>query len=315
MVTNFLGMGKMNLLGLPLEAVLLLAPGAALDLPDRSLVPLRPPYYDAPESMGFFDTGSRALFCVDSFGALLPAMAETAAAIDVAVLRDGMAGWSAIDAPWLAAVDRRALGDALGDIRRLDPPMLLSAHLPPAFGMTDRLTAVVGDLYCSGPAMAPDRETFARLAAGLFQGVTPMTGPADTNRSLVLRFLDETHAGRLDVIDELVAEGIVTHGFPGGSSPASREEYRQFFTDFGTAFADMDYRSLAVVADAAMVAVRFRVIATHRGAFAGIPASGRHVDFTGMVFYRIADGRIAETWLQPDTASLLGQIGALAAAA
>lgn len=142
-----------------------------------------------------------------------------------------------------------------------------------------------------------------------------MTDPAAANRSLVLRFLDETHAGRLDVIDELVAETIVTHGFPGGASPASRQQYRQFFSDFGAAFADMDYRTLAVVADAGMVAVRFRVIASHRGSFAGIPATGRRVDFTGMVFYRIADGRIAETWLQPDTAALLAQIGAPAAAA
>ena len=47
-VTSFLGMAKMNLLGLPLDRADILPPDTPLDAGDRLLMPLRPPYYDAP---------------------------------------------------------------------------------------------------------------------------------------------------------------------------------------------------------------------------------------------------------------------------
>src|SRR3546814_4900992 len=50
--------------------------------------------------LGFFDTRTRTLFCVDSFGALLQQPAETAAEIDSDALHQGLTAWAAIDAPW-----------------------------------------------------------------------------------------------------------------------------------------------------------------------------------------------------------------------
>src|SRR3546814_7767205 len=107
--------------------------------------------------MGFFDTRTRALFCVDSFGALLPRPAETAGAIAAGDLQRGIADWSAIDAPWLAMADRAALSCALQDVVQLDPALLVSAHLPVATGMTATLARLVAGLHCAVPATAPDR--------------------------------------------------------------------------------------------------------------------------------------------------------------
>ena len=70
-LTNFLGMAKMMLQERDLSRVSLIEPGSEIDLGDRRLVPLKPPYYDAPETTGFFDTKSRVLFSADAFGALL----------------------------------------------------------------------------------------------------------------------------------------------------------------------------------------------------------------------------------------------------
>ncbi len=140
-VTSFLGMGKMGLLGLDVSRVHLLEPGARLTLGDRELVPLRPPYYDAPETLGFLDTRSRTLFAADSFGALLPQPAESVREIAPSTLREGLVAWSAIDAPWLATVDRAALGRALHGLERLArpwcspgtcrSPRVASRNLPP----------------------------------------------------------------------------------------------------------------------------------------------------------------------------------------
>jgi len=166
-VTTFLGMAKMELLGHDLTRVHLLQPGDRLDLGARSLVPIRPPYYDAPETMGFYDTGSRALFAADSFGAVLPDVATEFAAIDTATLRDGLVAWSSIDAPWLAMTDRKVFAESLHALRGIDPEMVLSGHLPVARNGIDRLTSLVHDAWCAGPTSAMDPLSIKAAAAAL----------------------------------------------------------------------------------------------------------------------------------------------------
>lgn len=140
--------------------------GQRLDLGDRELVLLKPPTYDAPETTGFFDTRTRVLFSVDSFGALLDAPYEETDAIPDAMLRDGMTTWAGIDAPWLGMVDKTRLGELLSDIQRLDPAAIISGHLPATSGKT--IGKVLGNMLGSLSAdrfAHPDRETIEGLFA------------------------------------------------------------------------------------------------------------------------------------------------------
>jgi glyoxylase-like metal-dependent hydrolase (beta-lactamase superfamily II) len=140
--------------------------GQRLDLGDRELVLLKPPTYDAPETTGFFDTRTRVLFSVDSFGALLDAPYEETEAIPEATLRDGMTTWAGIDAPWLGVADKTRLGHLLSDILRLDPAAIISGHLPVTAGrMIGRVVGnMLGSLSDDRFAM-PDRETIEQLFA------------------------------------------------------------------------------------------------------------------------------------------------------
>jgi glyoxylase-like metal-dependent hydrolase (beta-lactamase superfamily II) len=129
-VTGFLGAGKMRLAGMDASRVDVLEPGRSLLVDGRELVPMRPPYFDAPETVGFFDPRERVLFAVDSYGALLPGPVEEIGEVADDVLRAGVAAWSAIDAPWLADTDVNALDSTLAAVERLQPAITLSAHLP-----------------------------------------------------------------------------------------------------------------------------------------------------------------------------------------
>jgi glyoxylase-like metal-dependent hydrolase (beta-lactamase superfamily II) len=145
-LTSFLGRGKMMLAGLPVDRVQLVDDNAPVQLGERRLQPLRPPYYDAPETLGFQDLSSRSLFVADAFGAVLPHLPPSAEMIPAATLRDGLAAWSALDAPWLAVARRDALQRQLDGIERLRPQRVLSAHLPPAI-RTETLCRYVIDAY------------------------------------------------------------------------------------------------------------------------------------------------------------------------
>lgn len=132
----------------------------------------------------------------------------------------------------------------------------------------------------------------------------------ERNKRNVLRFLEDTHSGKFDIIEEVVSPDIVTHGFP-GANPSNRDEYKQFFSVLDATFRDMGLTVEALVAEDDKVAVRFTVSGVHVGEYLGIKPTGRAVSFTGMVIYRLKDGRIAETWLHPDNLTLLQQLGAI----
>lgn len=132
-VTTFLGMGKMGLLGLPQERAYLLNPGQSLDVGDRALLALRPPVFDAPETTALFDPATRVLFCADAFGALLERPAATAEEAGPS-LRDGLVTWATIDVPWLSRTDARPLQRALADLAELAPAAIVGSHMPPARG-------------------------------------------------------------------------------------------------------------------------------------------------------------------------------------
>lgn len=162
-----LGAAKMGLReGFDMSRLQPMDHGQRLDLGDRELVLIKPPTYDAPETTGFFDTKTRVLFSVDSFGALLDTPYEETAAIPEDTLRHGMTTWAGIDAPWLAVADKAKLGRLLEDVLRLDPSVMISGHLPATSGAMIR--KVVGNLLGSLSEerfALPDREAVEALFA------------------------------------------------------------------------------------------------------------------------------------------------------
>jgi predicted ester cyclase len=50
---------------------------------------------------------------------------------------------------------------------------------------------------------------------------------------------------------------------------------------------------------------------THGGEMAGIPATGKTVEFGGTDIIRVVDGKVAEHWGTTDNMRLMQQIGAI----
>lgn len=65
-----------------------------------------------------------------------------------------------------------------------------------------------------------------------------------------------------------------------------------------------------IIAEGDKVLVRFTWRGTHKNDFMGIPPTGRTIAVPGMIEYRVANGKIAEHWLQVDNAALMQQLGA-----
>jgi len=134
LVTSFLGQGKLGMMGKLPSNVTLIEDGGVLETRDRGLRAIRPPYYDAPETLGFADMDGGPLFCGDAFGALLTHNVVRLEAVAPDQLSAGLIAWAAIDAPWLALAGHSRFEKVLDALISRAPKALLSGHLPPADG-------------------------------------------------------------------------------------------------------------------------------------------------------------------------------------
>ena len=66
-----------------------------------------------------------------------------------------------------------------------------------------------------------------------------------------------------------------------------------------------------MVAEGDLVAVRARCTGVQQGAFAGIPPSGRRIDFPICLTYRVAGGKIVDHWMVLDSMLMLQQLGVM----
>ena len=113
---------------------------------------------------GFYDDRSKTLFSSDCFGALLQDVPQNAADLSDKNLRDGQVFWATLDAPWLKKVDRGAFARELDEVRRMEPKMILSSHLPAAPGhMTERLLASLAAAPGAEPFVGPDQAALEQM--------------------------------------------------------------------------------------------------------------------------------------------------------
>jgi len=90
-----------------------------------------------------------------------------------------------------------------------------------------------------------------------------------------------------------------------------RAEYRDAVLASLQAFPDLVVEVLDQLAEGDKVATRWRASGTHRGPFAGIPATGRPVRITAMHLHLVVDGKLTEHWEEIDLLRLMRQLGVL----
>jgi steroid delta-isomerase-like uncharacterized protein len=132
------------------------------------------------------------------------------------------------------------------------------------------------------------------------------------NKRLVLEHY-EAFVERQDAeaVRRQLAPDFWDHEMPPGVPPGP-EGALQYRSMLHQAFPDLRVKIEDIVAEADRVAVRARWYGTHRGSFPAmpVPATGRPFSFTGMVFWRIRDGKIVERWATIDRLALQQQLTA-----
>lgn len=136
----------------------------------------------------------------------------------------------------------------------------------------------------------------------------------ETNKTVVKRFLEECW-GKLNpaLVDELFSKEYVMYNqpfFPEGRP--DRDFVKGLISYVRGVFPDLWTRIDSIVAEGERVAVAWTSGGTQKGAWeAGIPPTGKKVEWSGIDVHRIVNGKIVETRTVEDGLSLLYQMNAL----
>lgn len=134
---------------------------------------------------------------------------------------------------------------------------------------------------------------------------------SEENKAFMRRFYAEVfNAGKLELIDELLAPDFVDHEeMPG--LPPTREGVKQAFAMFRNAFPDLQVTAEDMMAEGDKVVARITMTGTHQGEFMGLAPTGKKIAVSGIDIIRFAGGKAVEHWGQTDTLSLMQQLGAI----
>ncbi len=130
---------------------------------------------------------------------------------------------------------------------------------------------------------------------------------AESNKALVRRYVEVLNGNNLPT-DEFVDPNFIYHN-PGQPQVKDLASLREFVAMAYRAFPDQQSTIEDIIAEGDKVAYRYSIHCTHLGDFMGIAATGKRITLTGIVIYRIFEGKIQEEWDYTDGLGLMQQLG------
>jgi predicted ester cyclase len=137
----------------------------------------------------------------------------------------------------------------------------------------------------------------------------------ETNIAAIKRAIEALNRRDFGVIGELAQpdpQGHDLNGSPDGGLRYISEAGRDVDPLQGLlqAVPDVQVEVRQIFACGDRVAAHLVMTGTHQGELFGIPGTGKRVEINDFHFYRLVDGKIAETWQVDDIWGLMRQIGA-----
>ena len=118
--------------------------------------------------------------------------------------------------------------------------------------------------------------------------------------------------GRLDDLDELVAEDIVGHAPVPPGTPPGRAGLKALTASYRQAFPDLCVTAARYLEQGDTGCAVVRMTGTHTAPLMGIAPTGTRFDISAIDVVRVVDGRAVEHWGASDDLGMLAQLGAVA---
>jgi len=130
----------------------------------------------------------------------------------------------------------------------------------------------------------------------------------EQNKALVRTNHEFMNQKKLDAALALCSPDYVDHALHPGAGQGI-EGTRRFFNMQFAAFPDVYATLEDMIAEGDKVVTRMTLRGTNTGPFMGMPPTGKSATWSFIDIFRIADGKLAEHWVEMDSVVLMQQIG------
>jgi len=140
------------------------------------------------------------------------------------------------------------------------------------------------------------------------------TAQATSNKATIRRFHDATNTGDPELIsktiDELVEpDALIRTPLPIGGTGA--QALKEVFARLHQVYPDLQVTIEDLIEEGDKIVSRNTVTGTHQGEYMGHPPTGKSITYNEIFIFRLAGGRITETWGVVDIFSQMKQLGVI----
>jgi steroid delta-isomerase-like uncharacterized protein len=133
---------------------------------------------------------------------------------------------------------------------------------------------------------------------------------SENNKAIVRRLLEEVwNQGNLSLVDELFAPNYEVHDATTPDFGRGPESEKKRVTLYRSAFPDVRLTIEDIIAEGETVMTRWSCRGTHKGDLSGVAATGKQFTISGITVARLANGKIAEAFVNWDALGLMQQLG------
>jgi steroid delta-isomerase-like uncharacterized protein len=108
-----------------------------------------------------------------------------------------------------------------------------------------------------------------------------------------------------DAVRQQIADDFFDHQ---SGRHMSAEDQIAYAQEMHAAFSELSVTLNDVIAEGERVAVRVTWRGTHVANYCGIEPTGKRFEFTGIVFWRVREGKIVERWAEVEFSALIAQL-------
>ncbi|MFZ2055243.1 MAG: ester cyclase [Candidatus Aminicenantales bacterium] len=131
----------------------------------------------------------------------------------------------------------------------------------------------------------------------------------EQNKAIVLRWFEELSKSNFEALYEELFAPDRKQYMPPNAEPMSFEDYKLMAIGLYNAFPEIEHNVEDIVAEGDKVVAKILVHTVHQGEFAGIPATGKELEWTVIAIFQISDGKIKTRWEIADILGLYEQLG------
>ena len=137
------------------------------------------------------------------------------------------------------------------------------------------------------------------------------TKTLNANKKIARQYFEASEKNDYAALEKITDTAKFKLHLPGADKPLKYEDAVKFNKQYNEAFPDVKLTIENQIAEGDFVVTRVIYKGTNKGAFQGIPASGKKIKVSGMALQHIVKGKVVEEWDEFDSIGMMKQIGAI----